>query len=294
MLQTLKRFALGLNLGVFASVLAHALVLAFLVVDLPLTLQWPEEQRAVEVEIVPPEEKKPPEQPQKPKAEAEQKPKPEAPKAQAPKPEAPKAAAANAEKPKPPQVLRPVVKFGEKDSGPDKPTNGDAARAASAATPAPPSKPEPVPEKPAVPVIAQEAAKPDPSALPAPQKKPAEPVKTASQMPSPSKKKGPETVTAKGDLERGIRAGQLCATELRRQLNNANPPIWPDLLPAYRLDRGNVMQVRKGAFRARDRWYNLEFRCEIDAEATAVVSLDFDVGEPVPRDEWSSRGFPEM
>jgi hypothetical protein len=59
-----------------------------------------------------------------------------------------------------------------------------------------------------------------------------------------------------------------------------------------RLDKGTVMEVRKGAFRANARWYNLEFRCEIDATATSVIALDFDVGAPVPRAEWKSRGFP--
>jgi hypothetical protein len=290
MLQTLKRSILGLHLGAIVSALAHALILALLVVDLPLTLHWPEENPAVEVEIVPPEEKKPPEPPQKPKPPAQPAAKPE-PK---PAPEAPKPAEANAEKPKPPQVLRPVVKFGEKDAGPDKPVDGDAKTKTETASAAPAREPEPKPEKPAEPVIAPLASQADPSALPAPVEKPPVPAQAAKQMPSPSKNDGPETVTAKGDLARGIRAGQLCATELRRQLNNANPPYFPDLLPAYRLDKGNIMQVRKGAFRARDRWYNLEFRCEIDAEATTVVSLDFDVGAPVPRDEWSSRGFPEM
>jgi hypothetical protein len=288
MLQTLRRLAIGLQWGAVASVVAHVLILAFLVVDLPLALPKLPQTKAVEIELEKPEEKKPPQPQQKPKPPA----KPEA--KQEPRPEAPKAASANAEKPKSPQVLRPVVKFGEKDAGPSKPADGDAARAAKTASATPVKQPEPKPEKPAEPIIAPQASKPDPSALPAPAKKPPVPAQTAKQMRSQSKNDGPETVTAKGDLARGIRAGQLCATELRRQLTISNPPYWPDLLPAYRLDKGNVMQVRKGAFRAGNRWYNLEFRCEIDPEASTVVSLDFDVGEPVPRDEWASRGFPEM
>jgi hypothetical protein len=290
MLQSFKRFALGLQLGAVASIIAHAMILALFVVDLPLTLPKLPETAAIEVELERPEEKKPPEPQQKPKPPAEkpaEKP-PEKP------PEPDKSAKAEPPKAKPPEVLRPVVKFGEKDAGPDKPDAGDAAREANATSTPPPKEPQPKPEPPAPALSSVPAQVPDPQALAVPAQKPPESAKPAKQMPSKSANKAPETTTAMGDVPRGIRAGQLCATELRRRLTNANPPYWPDLLPAYRLDKGTVMQVRKGAFRANSRWYNLEFRCEIDETATSVVSLEFDVGAPVPRSEWKSRGFPAL
>lgn len=101
----------------------------------------------------------------------------------------------------------------------------------------------------------------------------------------------PLSTTAMGTLPRGLRAGELCATALRLELSSASPPFWPDLLPAYRLDEGTVLEVRKGAFRSNGEWYALGFRCEIDEAATRVVSFTFDVGPPVPRGEWRSRGL---
>jgi hypothetical protein len=38
----------------------------------------------------------------------------------------------------------------------------------------------------------------------------------------------------------------------------------------------------------------MRFRCEVDADATKVVSFAYDVGDPVPRAQWRSRGFPDF
>ena len=97
-----------------------------------------------------------------------------------------------------------------------------------------------------------------------------------------------------GDLPRGTRVEQLCSTELYAQLRHASPPHNPELLPSFRLSRGTVLDIRRAAFRAKTRWYNLSFRCEVDADATHVVSFAFDVGAEVPKSEWRSRGFPSM
>ncbi|MBP1844730.1 hypothetical protein J2046_002997 [Rhizobium petrolearium] len=104
----------------------------------------------------------------------------------------------------------------------------------------------------------------------------------------------PVATTAMGNVPRGVRAGQLCATEMQEQLRHASPQYRPEIVQVYRLPRGNVLEVRSGAFRASARWYNLSFRCEIDEDATKVVSFAFDVGAPVPQSEWRKRGFPEF
>jgi hypothetical protein len=270
MLETLKRVAIGFNLGAVASLLAHAIILALFVVDLDLILPKQQETRAIEVELVSPKEQVPPKPQPKPEPKPEVAKKPTEPAAAKKPPEPPPAKKAAVEPPKPPSVLRPVVKFGEKDAGSKKQEAGDAARAAQPVNPPPPGAPlakpaEPKPQPPQIAGIpqaakpdAQAGSRPDPAALPVPAKETPKPAKPAKQMRSPE----------------------------------GNPPYWPDLLPAYRLDKGTVMEVRKGAFRANARWYNLEFRCEIDATATSVIALDFDVGAPVPRAEWKSRGFP--
>jgi hypothetical protein len=103
----------------------------------------------------------------------------------------------------------------------------------------------------------------------------------------------PVAKTAMDNLPRGLRVAQLCTTELREQLRHSPSGYRPELLPSYRLSNGTVLEVRRGAFRASARWYDMSFRCEVDADATKVLSFAFDVGDQVPRSQWKSRGFPQ-
>lgn len=99
--------------------------------------------------------------------------------------------------------------------------------------------------------------------------------------------------TAMDNLPRGMRVAQLCTTELREQLRHSPSGYRPELLPSYRLSSGTVLEVRRGAFRASARWYDMSYRCEVDAEATKVLSFAFDVGDQIPKSQWKSRGFPQ-
>jgi hypothetical protein len=103
----------------------------------------------------------------------------------------------------------------------------------------------------------------------------------------------PAATTAMGNLSRGDRVALLCSTELSEQLRHALPDYNLEALPRRRLQRGTMLQV-KDAFRADGRWYDLSYRCEIDADAMKVVSFAFDVGDPIPRSEWRKRGLPDF
>lgn len=100
--------------------------------------------------------------------------------------------------------------------------------------------------------------------------------------------------TAMGALPREERGSQLCTTELREQLRRAPEPYRVELLPAYRLPGGTVLNVPNAAFRAGGAWYNLSFRCTVDRDALRVTDFSFEVGAPVPRTQWRQRGFPEF
>lgn len=104
---------------------------------------------------------------------------------------------------------------------------------------------------------------------------------------------GMSATTAMSGIPRDVRISQLCTTELREQLRHSTPPFRPVLLPAYRVREGDVLDVRNGAFRTRTEWYDLDYRCEVDDNATKVISFGFRVGGAVPRDQWKARGFPE-
>ncbi|AXV15825.1 hypothetical protein CYG48_09020 [Neorhizobium sp. SOG26] len=140
-----------------------------------------------------------------------------------------------------------------------------------------------------------------PQVVPAPTPKPTEaPAKDAPSNLTKATKLFSRSVTesdvamaAMGDIPREIRAGQLCATELREQLRHAPAAYRPDILPAYKLPSGTVLEVKQAAFRASAQWYNIRFRCEVDEDAMKVVSFAFDVGAAVPRSQWRARGFPD-
>ncbi|MER9407525.1 DUF930 domain-containing protein [Mesorhizobium caraganae] len=84
--------------------------------------------------------------------------------------------------------------------------------------------------------------------------------------------------TATAGLPRAERAGQLCASVLQQELLDASyvPAFWP----IVRQKAGNIINDSDAYFRTRTTWYHLSFRCEIDANATRVLSFASRVGSP--------------
>ncbi|CTQ77621.1 hypothetical protein LAX5112_04983 [Roseibium alexandrii] len=99
--------------------------------------------------------------------------------------------------------------------------------------------------------------------------------------------------TAMRGMSDSERLNLLCATELRAQLQAQNPPILPDLLPTFQTPPGlTVLRPSGAAFRTFGTWHNVDFRCQVDRAITRVESFSLRVGQPVPRSQWRSRGFP--
>jgi hypothetical protein len=121
-----------------------------------------------------------------------------------------------------------------------------------------------------------------------------EPLQEAARLFSPVLTEDPAAMVAMGSLPRELRASQLCTTELREQLRRGAPSYRPELLPAYRLDSGNVLAVADAAFRADGAWFELSFRCTVDDQALRVAGFALSVGAAIPRTEWKARGFPDM
>lgn len=140
-------------------------------------------------------------------------------------------------------------------------------------------------------VTAPPAASPksDPSKTPT-AAKPVE-LTEAKTLFSQSETADPVATIAMGSIPRGVRAGQLCSTELQAQLRHAS--YQPDYVPVPRLPQGTVLNARGIGFRSAGQWYDLSFQCVINEAATKVLSFAYDVGAPVPRSEWRKRGFPE-
>ncbi len=299
------------------SVGVHVLVAILVIFGLPVFLPQPQAEQAVSVTLEPPP--KPPEE-----AKAAPPPPAEPAKPAAPAPEKPAA--------QPLPTLDPVVKFGDKDAGPRQALDGSAAREAPTAPRQSPvanetkaaSKPEDPAEKPQESETAPNTAEnadsestennaPDaliattapaskktalvaPSSTPNRAKAPvpaSEPkLEEVRTLFSKSANAGASATTAMANIPRAVRAGRLCATELRLQLQNGATSYFPELLPTYELKQGTVLKVTRAAFRAGGIWHNLSFECQVDTDATGIESFALRVGEPLSRAESEQRGLP--
>ncbi|PDT05759.1 hypothetical protein CO666_03935 [Rhizobium chutanense] len=91
-------------------------------------------------------------------------------------------------------------------------------------------------------------------------------------------------------LAGGERNLQLCDLEAMEQVRRARPDMRPDALAPYAMAaekvRGNSVEVRGGAFRSQRKWYNIQFKCGLDAGSGKVVSFAFLLGDAIPQAEW--------
>jgi hypothetical protein len=317
--------------GVTISLLLHALAVAVFLLSFDSPVELAKEEPAIEVTLVaPPEEP----EPEPPVAEPEQTeeaavPEPEAPppapqpepEAQPPAPEVPEPEVPDAAQ-VPIPVLRPVVRFGEQDQGPELSRGTEVEPEAAEETAAPeeaetdeaaPTVAQPeitLPEAPPVETEVAEAADvtsetsgeaeasadEQPSDLPSAarlkeaQLEPREVTELFSSAISGDQ----AAMTAMAGLTRQERGDQLCGTELSQQLRNGSPGYVPYLLPILRLKEGNLVDIPLAAFRdINGAWINIAVRCTVNDDATEVVDFSLSIGKTVPRAEWAERGFPD-
>jgi hypothetical protein len=276
-----------------ASLAVHALAIALLIFGLPVSLPHPQEDQAISVDLVPPPKPETPKKaPPAPPAEKQPPQKPDKTTAETPPP-----AENGAARPRPIPTLRPVFQFGERDAGPRKSTDGDRPEDPAKASAARDDLDKKTPSETEI-LTATSAGNAD--MQPAAPEKASKARKTLDRIKLQEAKKlfsraatdDPRATTAMHNMPRDERGGWLCVTELRDQLLNASPPYFPDLLPAYRLTSGTVMDIQRAAFRIHGEWYDLSYRCVLDNEATRVQSFAFHVGGPIPPSEWARRGLP--
>lgn len=309
--------------GIPVSAIAHLLFAVVVIVGLPLELPQPSEEEVVTVEIVEPPPEPEPEPEPEPQPEPEEQAQPEPPPPPAPEPEpeeqtqpepppeTPSEEEAAEQVPMP--VLRKVFEFGEEATGPKVSPEGNSSTEASTG-PQETEEPEAAEEEGTqsdAPEMLAGTPSEDGAAATAeapPLSLAAEPVQaeeTGEQaevaMPTLTKAQtifsedmtdDPAARVAMEDLPRGVRTGLLCEAELTAQLQNASPPWNLELIPRLPLSEAPVLEHRGAAFRAVEGWYNLSFRCEVNGDATKVVSFAFHVGDPIPRSEWRRRGIP--
>jgi hypothetical protein len=108
----------------------------------------------------------------------------------------------------------------------------------------------------------------------------------------PRSRRAREALRGLAGSERNL---QLCDLEALEQVRRAQPAMAPDTLAPYAMAAekvsGNRVEVKGGAFRSKRKWYNIQFKCELDAGSGEVMSFAFLVGDAIPRDEWQEHNL---
>ncbi|WP_220227491.1 DUF930 domain-containing protein [Flavimaribacter sediminis] len=88
---------------------------------------------------------------------------------------------------------------------------------------------------------------------------------------------------------------QLCGLEAMEQIHVWDNTFQPERLVAYAMEdarvSGNSVIAEGAAFRSRNRWYNLQFRCDVTPDMRDVVAFEFALGEPIPYEDWLSHNL---
>jgi hypothetical protein len=155
-----------------------------------------------------------------------------------------------------------------------------------------PPPPPPKPETPTAPPQAPSGPAASPLA-PSPR-----PWRRATQMLSASALADPKnkSVTPKlAHVEPKTAMEQICDLEAILQIGRVEADFAPDAVVAYAMGEtrtsNNLIVADVAAFRSRGRWYNLRFKCQVSARRQRVLAFEFEVGEPVPRADWSAHAL---
>ncbi|TCA41467.1 DUF930 domain-containing protein, partial [Rhizobium pisi] len=98
---------------------------------------------------------------------------------------------------------------------------------------------------------------------------------------------------AMNGMSRGKRVAQLCGNELQQQLIHDSPSFQPIIVPTFGLSSGTVLDIKSAAFRTAKGWYQIRFRCEVDEDATKVVSFGHEAGGLIPRSQYATYSIRE-
>ncbi|MFS8145699.1 DUF930 domain-containing protein [Rhizobium sp. BR 249] len=139
-------------------------------------------------------------------------------------------------------------------------------------------------------------------AVPPPEQKPPEPPKAdvakndlpkAKTLFSQTADDDPMARIAMNGVPRGRRVAQLCGNELQQQLMHGSPSFQPIIVPTFGLSRGTVLDIKSAAFRTAEGWYRIRFRCEVNEDATKVVSFAHEAGGLIPRSQYATYSIRE-
>lgn len=116
---------------------------------------------------------------------------------------------------------------------------------------------------------------------------------SAGALTDPRSRKAREELKS---LASGDRIIQLCNIEAMEQVHRWKAEFRPEILVAYamagvRLSEHSV-EADGGAFRSKQRWYNVKFKCEVTPDLETVERFEFLVGKEIPESEWAVHDLP--
>ncbi|WP_429818358.1 DUF930 domain-containing protein [Ensifer sp. B1-9] len=92
------------------------------------------------------------------------------------------------------------------------------------------------------------------------------------------------------------RIRQICNTEALEQIRNQRPNTPPEGLVPFGPRGGFISKNRfdasGGAYRSKSNWYDVDFKCVVNDDATEVTSFSIAIGGIVPRTSWQERRLP--
>jgi hypothetical protein len=97
------------------------------------------------------------------------------------------------------------------------------------------------------------------------------------------------------NLEPSVRHEQRCDAEAMSRISRADKALRPDRVVAYAFGdtktEGNTIHASGAAFRSRDGWFRLSYRCTTDDARMKIESFDFSIGAAVPEEQWEAHGL---
>ncbi|MBD9511707.1 MULTISPECIES: DUF930 domain-containing protein [Sinorhizobium/Ensifer group] len=89
---------------------------------------------------------------------------------------------------------------------------------------------------------------------------------------------------------------QLCNLEALEQIRSQRPDTPPEGLVPFGPKGGfiskNRMDASGGAYQSKANWYDVDFKCVVNEEATEVTSFSIAIGDAVPKTSWRERRLP--
>lgn len=97
------------------------------------------------------------------------------------------------------------------------------------------------------------------------------------------------------ELDLGTRLEQRCDYEAMTRIAKDKKNYRPDRVVAEATAaatvEGDTFEGAGAAFRSKGEWYSLSYTCKTSDDHMNVLSFDYKIGAPIPKDRWNDYGL---